>query len=84
MTLCKGGSFFRSQLFANTETMFFKIGAPKNLAIFTGKHQCWSLFLTPIFDSNVVFFLWILQSFFRAAFFIERLTASGQFQCPYN
>ena len=25
--------------------MFFKIGALKNLAIFTGKHLCWSLFL---------------------------------------
>ena len=25
--------------------MFFKIGVPKNFANFSGKHQCWSLFL---------------------------------------
>ena len=25
--------------------MFFKIGVPKNFAILTGKHLCWSLFL---------------------------------------
>ena len=25
--------------------MFFKIVAPKKFAIFTGKHQCWGLFL---------------------------------------
>ena len=29
----------------NRPQMFFKIGAFKNLAVFTGKHQCWSLFL---------------------------------------
>ena len=28
--------------------VFFKIGAPKNFAIFTGKHLYWSLFLTKL------------------------------------
>ena len=28
--------------------MFFKIGALKNFAIFTGKHLCWTLFLIKI------------------------------------
>ena len=29
--------------------MFFKISVPKNSANFTGKHLCWSLFLTKFF-----------------------------------
>ena len=49
--------------------MFFKIGALKNFAIFTGKHLCWSLFLIKLqafrcFPMNIAKFL-------RAAFFIE-------------
>ena len=28
--------------------MFFKIGAPKDFAIFTGRYLCWSLFLTKL------------------------------------
>ena len=30
--------------------MFFKIGAVKNLAMFTGKHLCWNLFLIKLQD----------------------------------
>ena len=53
--------------------MFFKIDVLKNLAIFTGKHLCWSYFLiklqgwrTAILlkrDSNTSASLWILQNF---------------------
>ena len=36
----------------------------KNFAIFTGKHQCWSIFLILLKrDSNTGVFLWILQNF---------------------
>ena len=39
----------------------------KNLAIFTGKHQCWSLFFRAATlwkgDFNTVVFLWILRNF---------------------
>ena len=30
---------------SNRSQIFFKIGALKKFAIFTGKHLCWSLFL---------------------------------------
>ena len=58
-TLCRSS---RSQ-------MFFKIGALKNFAIFTGKHLCWSLFLIKLqaftcFPVNIA-------KFYRVAFFIE-------------
>ena len=47
--------------------MFFKIGALKNLAIFKGKHLCWSLFLIKLqacnFPVNVAKFL--KNSFFH-------------------
>ena len=32
--------------------MFFKIGLPKDFAMFTGKHLCWSLFLPWLFLWN--------------------------------
>ena len=36
----------------------------KNFAIFTGKHQCWSIFLILLKrDSNTGVFLWILRNF---------------------
>ena len=35
--------------------MFFKIGALKNFATFTGRHLCWSLFIKR--DSNTGVFL---------------------------
>ena len=64
--LCKSS---RSQI-------FFKIGVLKNVAIFTAKHMCWSLFLMKLQawraatsskrDSNTSVFLW-------AASFIEHL-----------
>ena len=63
--------------------MYFRIGVLKNFAIFTGKHQCWSLFLinmqawTPATllkrDSNIGFFLWNLQKFLRTPFFTEHI-----------
>ena len=53
----------------------------KIFAIFTGKQLCWSLFLiicsVPATllkrDSNTGVFLWILQKFLGAPFFIEHL-----------
>ena len=48
--------------------MLFKIGVLKNIAIFTGKHLCWSLFLMKVqawspscLYSNTGVFLWMLQ-----------------------
>ena len=51
----------------------FQSGVLKNFAIFTGKHLCWSLFLssyTPEY-SNTGVFLWILRSFYKRLFFAE-------------
>ena len=39
--------------------IFFKIGVPKNVANFTGKHLCWSLFLIKLkTESNTGVFRW--------------------------
>ena len=38
----------KSFLRRSRSQMFFKIGVPKNFANFTGKHLCWSLFLTKL------------------------------------
>ena len=51
--------------------MFFNAGVPKNFAIFTEKHQCWSLFFvgefrTGDFPANIAKFL-------RTAFFVKNL-----------
>ena len=46
--------------------MFFRIGVLKNFVIFTEKQLC-------LRDPNTYVFLWILQKFFRTAFFIEHL-----------
>ena len=53
--------------------IFIKISVVKNLAIFTGKHLCWSLFLRKLQvlrpasllkeDSNTGVFLWTLRNF---------------------
>ena len=32
--------------------MFFKIGVPKNFAMFTEKHLCWSIFLKKLQTCN--------------------------------
>ena len=50
--------------------MFFKIGVLKNLAIFTRKHLCWSLFLIK------------LQAW-RPLHFIEKETPTQVFFCEY-
>ena len=38
-------SFLGKDFRSSCSQMFFKIGALKNFAVFTGKHLCWSLFL---------------------------------------
>ena len=52
--------------------MFFKISVVRNVAILTGKHLCWSLFLIKRFlvslfllkrDFNTGVFLWIERNF---------------------
>ena len=44
------GSSFRS----SHSQMFFKIGVLKNVTIFTGKHQCWNLFLIKLRSAILV------------------------------
>ena len=50
--------------------MFFEIGVFKNLAIFRGKHLCWSLFLIKLQAYN---FPVNIAKFLRTAFFIKHL-----------
>ena len=40
-----GKCYVRSSFRSSRLQILFKIGAPKNFAILTGKHLCWSLFL---------------------------------------
>ena len=49
----------------------FQIDVLKNFTIFTGKHLCWSLFLSSCTPecSNTSVFLWILRSFYKRLFF---------------
>ena len=55
---------------------FFKIGALRNVAIFAGKHLCWSLFFKKLqfwrlllrSDSNTGVFLWNLRNFSKHIF----------------
>ena len=59
--------------------MFFKIGVPKNWAIFTGKHLCWSLILIKLQawrptkllkrDSNIDVSLWISRNLQEQLFY---------------
>ena len=42
--------FLYEQLRSSHSQMFFKIGVLKNVANFTGKHQCWSFFLIKLFQ----------------------------------
>ena len=63
--------------------MFFQIGVPKNFAIFTGKHLCWSLFLIKLqafrsitllqIDSNTGFFPVKFANFLRTLCFTEHI-----------
>ena len=61
--------------------MSFKIGVLKNFAIFTGKHQCWSLFFNKVACLQAFIkkrlqhwcFRVNIAKFFRTAFFIEHL-----------
>ena len=56
-------SIFEKLLFSKHESnrlqMYFKLGALKSFAIFTGKHLCWSLFLL-----RIVFFLFLFFIFY--------------------
>ena len=55
---------------------FFKIGALRNVAIFAGKHLCWSVFFKRLqfwrfwlrSDSNTGVFLWNLRNFSKRIF----------------
>ena len=59
--------------------IFFKIGVLKNLAIFTGKYLCWSLFSIKLQtwrpatllrrDSNMEVSLWNLRNFYKHLFY---------------
>ena len=60
--------------------MFFKLGALKNVANFTGKHWCWSLFLIKFQASNFIrkilkrkCFPVKFAKFLRTPFFTEHL-----------
>ena len=72
---------------------FFKIGALKNFAIFTGKHLCWSFFLIKLLvwrlatllnrNSNPGVFLWILRNF-SDHFFAEHLQTAASVNAPWK
>ena len=49
--------------------MFFKIGVLKNLAIFTGKHMCWSLFLIRAWHES-------LQRYYKRLFPLTTLAST--------
>ena len=63
--------------------MFFQIVVPKNFAIFTGKHLCWSLLLIKLqafrsttllqIDSNTGFFPVKFANFLRTLYFTEHI-----------
>ena len=65
--------FHSSNFKSSCSQMFFKIVVLKNVAIFIGKHLCWSYFSIKLLtwrsatllerDSNTHVFLWILQDF---------------------
>ena len=69
----KSCTFCKYNIRGSRSQMFFKIGVLKNLASFTGKRQCWGLFLIKLqvlrsatlskSDSNTGAFLWNLQHF---------------------
>ena len=71
--------------------MFFKIGALRNFAIFTGKYLCWSLFLIKfqalrpaiLFkrDFNIGVFMWISRHFYEQLFLLN--TSGGCF-CQFD
>ena len=45
LSSCEYCKVFKNSFFIEHLKMFFKIGALKSFANFTGKHLCWSLFL---------------------------------------
>ena len=63
-------SIYRTPVKSSRWQMFFKIRVLKNVAIFTGKHLCWSLFLmTSKKNYNTGVFLWILRNFKEYLFY---------------
>ena len=83
---CKQGVVFHRTRNSHCQ-MFFKIGALKNFAAFTGKHRFWSVSWMKLLawrsvnilkrDSNTGVFLWILRNFYGHLFW--RTSANGCF-----
>ena len=85
------GGFFKKSFFiifrSRHTQMFFKTGVSRNVATFTEKHLCWSLFLIklqvlwpatsfqprPKSDFSTIVSLRILWNFYETAFFVEHL-----------
>ena len=67
--------FLFSRHKSNRLQMYFKLGALKNFAIFTGKHLCWSLFLLRIVFIIIIFF------FIKILFFINFIKKRLQHHC---
>ena len=55
--------FLFSKHKSNRLQMYFKVGAQKNFAIFTGKDLCWSLFLLRIIFIFIIFSFLLRFSF---------------------
>ena len=53
--------FLFSKHKSNRLQMYFKVGAQKNFAIFTGKDLCWSLFLLRIIFIFIIIFSFLLR-----------------------
>ena len=83
--------FLKSLHVTSRTQMFFKIGVLRNVAIFTGKHLCWSHFLIKLqalrpptlfkTDFSTGAFLWILQNFYKQLFL--KNTTVGYF-CQFD
>ena len=68
--------------------MLLEMGILKNVAIFTGKHLCWDLFLIKLQDcraatllkrdSNTIDFLRILQNSYEHLFYRTSLVAASE------
>ena len=80
--------FLKSLHVTSHTQMFFKIGVLRNIAIFTEKHLCWSLFLIKLqalraatlfkTDFSTGVFLWILRNFYEQLFL--KNTSVGYFR----
>ena len=53
--------FLFSKHKSNRLQMYFKVGAQKNFAIFSGKGLCWSLFLLRIIFIFIIIFSFLLR-----------------------